>query len=188
MKAASPTLAVFPVIAILSASMVGCAGGTVQTAYGEMPRYCTTDNTATGAIIGTLLGAGVGALIGGGRGAALGAVSGLALGGVTGAQADAQCRQLAYQKAMELAMAAQSQPQPPVQQASLQPAIDESVEYVMPSTGARHKVTPLNKFSHPVTKESCIQVKDVSFGADGKESAQTTGRVCRSADGTLHEA
>jgi YMGG-like Gly-zipper len=154
--------------------------------YGGMPQYCTTNNTATGAIIGTLLGAGIGGATGGGRGAAIGAVSGLALGGLTGAQPDTQCRQLAYQKAMELAMAAPP-PQPAAQQASSQPATDESVEYVTPSTGAVHKVTPVNKFSHPVTQEPCIQVKDVSFGPDGKESAETTGRVCRSADGTLHE-
>src|SRR5436853_5686582 len=90
---------------IVATSVGGCSTAPVQTAYGPMPQYCTQNNTATGAIIGTLIGAGLGAAIGGGRGAAIGAASGLALGGVTGAQADQQCRQLALQRAFEMAAA-----------------------------------------------------------------------------------
>ena len=98
----------FAAVAI-AASVGGCSTAPVQTAYGPMPQYCTQNNTATGAILGTLIGAGLGAAIGGGRGAAIGAASGLALGGVSGAQADAQCRQIALQQMVEMAAAQQAE-------------------------------------------------------------------------------
>ena len=62
----------FAAVAI-AASVGGCSTAPVQTAYGPMPQYCTQNNTATGAILGTLIGAGLGAAIGGGRGAAIAA-------------------------------------------------------------------------------------------------------------------
>jgi outer membrane lipoprotein SlyB len=183
---------------IVATSVGGCSTATVQTAYGPMPEYCTQNNTATGAVIGTLLGAGLGAAIGGGRGAAIGAASGLALGGVTGAQADQQCRQLAFQRALEMAAAQQAaarqaaaqqvaanQAQPHQQVVAYQP-----VEYVSPSTGQRHKITPLSSYTNPATKETCGTFDEVSFGADGKDTIAGSGRtrVCQGADGKLHEA
>jgi hypothetical protein len=189
-KTIAGTFAAFTV----AASVGGCSTATVDTAYGPMPQYCTQNNTATGAILGTLVGAGLGAAIGGGRGAAIGAASGLALGGVTGAQADAQCRQLALQRAMEMAAAQQvaaaqqaaaNQAQAPRQVIAYQP-----VEYVTPSTGQRHKITPLNSYTNPVTKQQCLTYDEVSFGADGKATVSESGRnrVCTGADGKPHEA
>ena len=175
-----------PVITLLSISMGGCATGTVQTVYGEMPAYCTQNNAATGAIAGTLFGAALGGAIGGGRGAAIGAASGLALGGLTGAQADAQCRQIAYQRAVEMALAAQAQMAASQQSAAVRMAY-QPVEYVTPSSGVRHKVTPLNSYTNPATKESCMSVSDVSFSPDGNQGAPVTGRVCKGADGKIHE-
>jgi predicted lipid-binding transport protein (Tim44 family) len=161
-----------------------------------MPEYCTQNNTATGAIVGTLLGAGLGAAIGGGRGAAIGAASGLALGGVTGAQADQQCRQLALQRAVEMAAAQQAA----ARQAEAQQAVAhqaqarreavayQSIEYVTPTTGQRHKITPLNSYTNPATKETCSAYDEVSFDAEGKASVTGTGRACTGADGKLHAA
>jgi predicted lipid-binding transport protein (Tim44 family) len=182
----TPKFIVLPMIALSGLSMVGCAGGMVQTAYGEMPAYCTQNNTATGALVGTLLGAAVGGAIGGGRGAAIGAGSGLVLGGLTGAQADMQCRQIAHQRAVEMAFAAQAQAA--ASQSYGRRVAYQPVEYVTPSTGVRHKVTPLSSFTNPASKETCMAVRDVSFSADGKETQPATGRVCRGADGKMHEA
>jgi hypothetical protein len=148
-----------------------------------------TDNTATGVVIGSLLGAGVGAAAGGGRGAAIGAAAGAALGGVTGAQVDAQCRQLADQRAIEMAEAASAQAiqamaanrTPPVR-LDYQP-----VGYRTPSTGVRHKVAPLNRYINPATEMTCWTMGDVSFAENGNPSSSVERRVCRSADGQLHE-
>jgi outer membrane lipoprotein SlyB len=175
-----------PVIALLCIPMGGCATGTVQTVYGEMPAYCTQNNTATGAMVGTLFGAALGGAIGGGRGAAIGAASGFALGGLSGAQADAQCRQIAYQRAVEMAMAAQAQLAASQQSGPPRMAY-QPVEYVTPSSGVRHKVTPLNSYTNPATKESCMSVSDVSFSPDGNQGAPVTGRVCKGPDGKMHE-
>jgi predicted lipid-binding transport protein (Tim44 family) len=161
-----------------------------------MPEYCTQNNTATGAIVGTLLGAGLGAAIGGGRGAAIGAASGLALGGVTGAQADQQCRQLALQRMIEMAAAQQAAAQQAAAaqaaanqaQARRQTVAFEPVEFVSPSTGQRHKITPLNSYTNPATKETCSNFDEVSFGTDGKASVTGSGRACTGADGKLHAA
>ena len=176
---------------IVVTSVGGCSNALVQTAYGPMPEYCTQNNTATGAVVGTLLGAGLGAAIGGGRGAAIGAASGLALGGLTGAQADAQCRQLAMQRAVEMAAAAQqaAMQQAAANQAQRQVVAYEPIEYVSPTTGRRHKITPTNSYTNPVTKEKCLAYDEVSFGADGKASVQSSGRgrVCTGADGKPHE-
>ena len=179
-----------PVVALaVATSTGGCSTAMVQTAYGPMPEYCTQNNTATGAIIGGILGAGVGAAIGGGRGAAIGGASGLALGGLTGAQADQQCRQLALQRALEMAAAQQAAAQQAAaNQARRQAVAYEPVEYVTPTSGPRHKITPLNSSTNPATKETCSSFDEVSFGADGKASVTGSGRVCKGADGKVHAA
>jgi outer membrane lipoprotein SlyB len=178
------------VAAIVIATPVGgCSTATVQTAYGPMPEYCTQNNTATGAIIGGLLGAGLGAAIGGGRGAAIGGASGVALGGLTGAQADQQCRQLALQRALEMAAAQQAAAQQAAaNQARRQAVAYEPVEYVTPTTGQRHKITPLNSYTNPATKETCSSFDEVSFDADGKATVTGKGRACKGVDGQVHAA
>jgi hypothetical protein len=172
------------VFLVASTAMIGCSTAPVQTAYGVMPQYCTQNNTATGAVVGTLLGAAVGGAIGGGRGAAIGAASGLALGGLTGAQADAQCQQLAYEHV--IAMAEAEQAQAAAQNAA---ARYQSYDYVTPSTGVQHRVTvaALNNYANPASNEKCSEVRDVSFGASGTISNTTSHRVCKGADGTLHQ-
>jgi uncharacterized protein YcfJ len=174
---------------VIAAPIGGCSTATVQTAYGPMPEYCTQNNTATGAIIGGLLGAGLGAAIGGGRGAAIGGASGLALGGLTGAQADQKCRQLALQRALEMAAAQQAAAQQAAaNQARRQAVAYEPVEYVTPTTGQRHKITPLNSYTNPATKETCSSYDEVSFDSDGKSTVTGKGRACKGADGQVHSA
>jgi len=181
------------VISIGSTTMLGCSTAPVQTAYGEMPEYCTQNNTATGAIVGSLLGAAVGGALGGGRGAAIGAGSGLLLGGATGAQADAQCQQLAYQNVLRMAEATQAQAmaQAAAQNAAPPQQVEyQAVDYVIPSTGVQHKVTvaALNNYTNPATKAKCSVLKDVSFGEGGTMSNTTSHQVCKGADGTLRQA
>jgi predicted lipid-binding transport protein (Tim44 family) len=183
------------VLASLSAMVVatavgGCSTATVQTAYGPMPQYCTQNNTATGAIIGGLLGAGIGGAVGGGKGAAIGGASGLALGGLTGAQADQQCRQLAMQRMIEMAAAQQAAAQQAAasQAQARRRVAYEPVEYVTPTNGQRHQITPLNSYTNPATKETCSSYDEVSFDADGKASVTGKGRVCKGADGQVHSA
>jgi hypothetical protein len=188
----------------------GCGTETSQYAYGQLPQYCTYtvaggaaigtlvgdnigadtgDNTATGAIIGALLGAGLGGAIGGGRGAAVGAASGLALGGVTGAQADAQCRQLADQRAIEMAEAASAQAMQAMAANRTPPVrLDyQSVGYRTPSTMVRHKIVPLYRYIDPATGMTCWTMGDVSFRENGSPNSSAERRVCKSADGKLHE-
>jgi hypothetical protein len=183
-----------PVFLVGSTAMVGCSTAPVQTAYGEMPQYCTQNNTATGALVGGILGAAIGAAAGGGRGAAIGGLSGVALGGVTGAQADAQCRQLAYEHVIQMAEAAQAQAMaqaaaqnapPPPHQVEYQ-----SFDYVTPTTGVKHKVTvtALNNYTNQASKEKCSTIKDVSFGESGSISNTASHQVCKGANGTLREA
>jgi uncharacterized protein YcfJ len=174
---------------VIAAPIGGCSTAMVQTAYGPMPEYCTQNNTATGAIVGGLLGAGLGAAIGGGRGAAIGGASGLALGGLTGAQADQQCRQLALQRALEMAAAQQAAAQQAAANQSRRQAVAyEPVEYVTPTTGQRHKITPLNSFTNPATKETCSSYDEVSFDAGGKATVTGKGRACKGPDGQVHSA
>jgi hypothetical protein len=168
--------AILPMVTLIGVSMVGCAGGTVQTAYGPMPAYCTGNNAATGAVIGGLVGAGIGAALGGGRGAAIGAASGAAFGGLTGAQADAQCRQLAYRRAAEMAFAAQAR----AMSSGGPPPSYETMDYVQPSTGQHRtvKVTPLSNQTSSAGGAKCVQVSD----------STSSSRMCKSADGTLQES
>ena len=176
------------VVIALATSAGGCAP--TLTASGELPQMCTQNNTATGAVIGTLLGAAIGGAIGGGRGALIGAGSGMFLGGLTGAQADAQCRQLAVQRAMDLAaqqaaaqQAAIEQARAEGQAAAYQSVAYQSVDYVTPTTGQRHKITPLNSYTDPATKEHCHSFSDVTFNADGTASTTGSGTACKSSDG-----
>ena len=182
-----------PVFLVGSTAMIGCSTAPVQTAYGVMPQYCTQNNTATGAVVGGILGAAIGAAAGGGRGAAIGGLSGLALGGLTGAQADAQCRQLAYEHVIQMAEAAQAQAmaQAAAQNAAQRRQVEyQSFDYVTPSTGVNHKVTvtALNNYTNPATKERCSTIKDVSFGEGSSVSNTASHQVCKDANGTLHEA
>lgn len=176
----------------------GCAGTgqQVQTAYGAMPDYCLYNNTAQGAAIGTLLGAGLGGALGGGRGAAIGAVSGLALGSAAGAQRDAECRQLALQRTMEMVLAQQqqqqaaaaaaaaaNQPPPPAQVVSYR-----SVEYATPSNKRRNRITPTNSFTDPATRTTCATFTEVSFDDNDKPAQTRSGKVCKKADGSVSES
>jgi predicted lipid-binding transport protein (Tim44 family) len=181
------------------ASVSGCSTTPVQTAYGPMPEYCTQNNTATGAIIGTLIGAGLGAAIGGGRGAAIGAISGLALGGATGAQADQQCRQIALQRAFEIAAAQEAAAaRAAAQQAAIQqvafnqanaqpPVAYEPVEYTSPSNGQRHKITHLKTYTNPMTKDTCRDFDVLDYGEGNISATKANTRVCQGADGKIHE-
>jgi len=173
---------------VVAAAVGGCSTATVQTAYGPMPQYCTQNNTATGAIVGGLLGAGIGAAIGGGKGAAIGGASGLALGGLTGAQADQQCRQLALQRMLEMAAAQQAAAQRAAASQARRQVAYEPVEYVTPTNGQRHKITPLNSYTNPATKETCSSYDEVSFDANGKATVTGKGRVCKAPDGQVRAA
>jgi uncharacterized membrane protein len=186
-----PRFWITTVVMIWLATVIsGCNTMPVQTAYGTLPQYCTQNNTATGAVVGTLLGAAIGAAAGGWRGAAIGGGSGLVVGSAAGAQADSQCRQLAYQQALEMAEAAQAQAMEQAATANAVPPTQiayQSIDYVTPSTGVRHKVTPLNSYTNPATKVTCSTIDDVSFGDNGSASSSTQHKVCKSADGQLHE-
>ena len=173
---------------VVAATLGGCATRTVQTAYGPMPEYCIQNNTATDAVVATLLGAGLGAAVGGRRGAVIGAASGAALGGLTGAQLDQQCRQLALQRALEMAAARAAAQQVAANQAQaqLQAIAYQPVEYITPTTGQRHKITPLSSYTNPATKLKCWAYDHVSYDADNKPSAEGVGRVCTGPDGTVH--
>ena len=173
---------------VIATPIGGCSTAMVQTAYGPMPEFCTQNNTATGAIIGGLLGAGLGGAMGGGRGAAIGGASGVALGGLTGAQADQQCRQLALQRALEMAAAQQAAAQQAAADQARQQVAFEPVEYVTPTTGQRHKIRPLNSYTNPATKETCSSYDEVSFNADGNATVTGKGRACKGADGQVRAA
>lgn len=181
---------VVPLAALVGFTQTACSTAPVMTANGPMPQYCTQNNTATGAIVGALLGAGLGAAIGGNRtGALAGAAGGALLGTAAGAQADAQCRQLAYQRAMEMAAAqeaaarqaaAQAQSQAPAGKVAYQP-----VEYVTPSDGTHHRVTPLSSRTDPATKQTCRTVQDVTYDTNGNPGVGGTKTVCTGADGKI---
>jgi len=120
---------------------------------------------------------------------------------MSGAQADAQCRQIALQQMVEMAAAQQAE----AQQAAAQQAAAQqiaanrvqaephvvaytSVEYVSPSNGHRHTVTPKNSYTNPTTKETCSAYDSIEYDANGKISASASGRTCVGADGKVHEA
>jgi|GEM_PF-1306059 hypothetical protein len=180
-----------PVAALgLAATIGGCSTAPVQTAYGTLPQYCTQNNTATGAVVGTLLGAALGAAVGGWRGAAIGGGSGLVLGSLTGAQADNQCRQLAYAQALEMAEAAQAQAMAQAAAANQPPPAQvnyPTVAYVQPSDHVQRKVkvVKLNSYSSPAGKTTCAEVQDVSFGDTAAAGTNATRNVCKTASGQL---
>jgi hypothetical protein len=158
-----------------------------------MPDYCLYNNTAQGAAIGTLLGAGIGGALGGGRGAAIGAASGLALGTAAGAQRDAECRQLALQRTMEMVVAEQQQQAAAAAAAAAAnkpppPVTYRSVEYATPSNQRRNRITPTNSFTDPATKTTCATFTEVSFDDNDKPAQTRSGKVCKKADGTVSES
>jgi hypothetical protein len=178
------------VMTVLAASFGGCAGGgqTVQTAAGPMPQYCVSNNTAAGAAVG----AGAGAVLGGGGLRSLvGAAIGAGAGAATGAQLDAQCRQIALQRAMELAARqaaaraaaqralAENQPPPP------QPTAYQPVDYVTPSNHKRHRIVVLRNYTDPVTRQTCNTYSEFTF-VGGKPQIRGSGRACKGANGVWH--
>ena len=62
------------------------------------------------------------------------------------------------------------------------------MDMTIKASGQRHKITPLNSYTNPATKETCSSFDEVSFGADGKASVTGSGRVCKGADGKVHAA
>ena len=176
---------------VLAVSFGGCTGGeqTVQTAAGPMPQYCVVNNTASGALVGAGAGAALG---GGGLRSLVGAAIGAGAGAATGAQLDAQCRQLALQRAMDLAAqqaaaaraAAQralAENQPPAPQ----PVAYQPVDYVTPSNHERHRIVALKNYTDPVTRQTCNTYSEFTF-AGGKPQIRGSGKACKGADGTWH--
>jgi hypothetical protein len=175
---------------LLAIPVSGCGTGQmVQTAYGPMPDYCMGNNAAAGAALLGLVGAVAGAAIGGSaESAALGGLAGAAVGGVGGAQVDAQCRQLAAQRAMEMALAQQAAVL--AEQANRRRyrpvSVDMQVAYVT-QDGHHHKaqVTQLNSFANPAAvKGICTTGSGSDADLDGKTyAAIATPKMCLGPDG-----
>jgi hypothetical protein len=184
-----------------AALLGGCAGPMTpeQAAAGGMPQYCSINNTATGALVGSALGAAIGGAIGGWSGAAIGAGSGLALGGLTGAQADAQCQQIAMQRAYERFAAQQAAlDQVIVQQAALRPGPIQlppsayepvSEDYATPSNGHRHRITVkrLNSYAEPATKQVCDNFTRIDSDLESNTATTVSARRCKGADGVWRD-
>jgi hypothetical protein len=184
-----------------AALLGGCAGPMTpeQAAAGGMPQYCSVNNTATGALVGSALGAAIGGAIGGWSGAAIGAGSGLALGGLTGAQADAQCQQIAMQRAYERFAAQQAAlDQVIVQQAALRPGPIQlppsayepvSEDYATPSNGHRHRITVkrLNSYAEPATKQVCDNFTRIDSDLESNTATTVSARRCKGADGVWRD-
>jgi hypothetical protein len=184
-----------------AALLCGCAGPVTpqQAAASGMPEYCSMNNTATGALVGSAMGAIIGGAIGGWSGAAIGAGSGLALGGLTGAQADAQCQQIAMQRAYERFAAQQAMlDQALAQQVAyrpgpiqLPPAAYEPVseDYSTPSNGHRHRITVkrLNSYAEPATKQVCDNFTRIDSDLDGNTGTTISARRCKGADGVWRD-
>jgi hypothetical protein len=170
-----------------------------QAAASGMPQYCSMNNTATGALVGSALGAAIGGALGGWQGAAIGAGSGLALGGLTGAQADAQCQQIAMQRAYQRFAAQQAMlDQAIAQQAAyragplqLPPSAYEPVteDYATPSNGHRHRITVkrLNSYAEPATKQVCDNFTRIDSDLDGNTATTVSARRCKGADGVWRD-
>jgi len=184
-----------------AALLGGCAGPMTpeQAAAGGMPQYCSINNTATGALVGSALGAAIGGAIGGWSGAAIGAGSGLALGGLTGAQADAQCQQIAMQRAYERFAAQQAAlDQVIAQQAALRPGPIQlppsayepvSEDYATPSNGHRHRITVkrLNSYAEPATKQVCDNFTRIDSDLESNTATTVSARRCKGADGVWRD-
>jgi YMGG-like Gly-zipper len=184
-----------------AALLGGCAGPMTpeQAAAGGMPQYCSINNTATGALVGSALGAAIGGAVGGWSGAAIGAGSGLALGGLTGAQADAQCQRIAMQRAYERFAAQQAAlDQVIAQQASLRPGPIQlppsayepvSEDYATPSNGHRHRITVkrLNSYAEPATKQVCDNFTRIDSDLESNTATTVSARRCKGADGVWRD-
>jgi hypothetical protein len=184
-----------------AALLCGCAGPMTpeQAAAGGMPQYCSVNNTATGALVGSALGAAIGGALGGWQGAAIGAGSGLALGGLTGAQADAQCQRIAMQRAYERFAAQQAMlDQVIAQQAALRPgplqlppsAYEPVTEdYSTPSNGHRHRITVkrLNSYAEPATKQVCDNFTRIDSDLDATTATTVSARRCKGPDGVWRD-
>jgi YMGG-like Gly-zipper len=184
-----------------AALLCGCAGPITpeQAAAGGMPQYCSVNNTATGALVGSALGAAIGGALGGWQGAAIGAGSGLALGGLTGAQADAQCQRIAMQRAYERFAAQQAMlDQVIAQQAALRPgplqlppqAYEPVTEdYATPSNGHRHRITVkrLNSYAEPATKQVCDNFTRIDSDLEANTATTVSARRCKGADGVWRD-
>jgi len=188
-------------VAAGAALLGGCAGPMTpeQAAAGGMPQYCSINNTATGALVGSALGAAIGGAVGGWSGAAIGAGSGLALGGLTGAQADAQCQRIAMQRAYERFAAQQAAlDQVIVQQAALRPGPIQlpasayepvSEDYATPSNGHRHRITVkrLNSYAEPATKQACDNFTRIDSDLESNTATTVSARRCKGADGVWRD-
>ena len=184
-----------------AALLCGCAGPMTpeQAAAGGMPQYCTMNNTATGALVGSALGAAIGGAVGGWSGAAIGAGSGLALGGLTGAQADAQCQRIAMQRAYERFAAQQAAlDQVIAQQAALRPGPIQlppsayepvSEDYATPSNGHRHRITVkrLSSYAEPATKQVCDNFTRIDSDLESNIATTVSARRCKGADGVWRD-
>ena len=179
--------------ALISILVCGCAGQVQmeQTAYGPVPiipPICSGNNTAAGAVGGAALGALIGGLAGGRGGAALGAAIGGAGGLAAGAQTDAQCREIASQRAVALAMVQQQAflaQQVAANQYGPVPVSGPPQEYVSSDTHRhRVRVTQLRSYADPASKAVCTDGAAADDDIDGKTSiAIATARMCRTPDG-----
>ncbi|HUK10670.1 MAG TPA: hypothetical protein VLX09_22555 [Stellaceae bacterium] len=177
----------------LATSISGCSSPQL-TASGDLPDSCRINATAVGVGVGAAVGGGLGAgLSHGNAGVAVGAAAlGAVIGGAIGHQQDENCRQLAEQRAIQMAAAQQAAAAAAAAQAhSKKPpqVAYQSVQYTSPSDGQRHQITPLNSYTDPATKETCSNFSAVTIGADGKPTlGATTGRACTGADGQVHDS
>jgi hypothetical protein len=62
--------------------------------------------------------------------------------------------------------------------------------YGSTATSQPNKISTLRGYTNPAKKETCGSFDQVSFGADGETAVAGSGRVrvCRGADGKLHES
>jgi hypothetical protein len=186
-----------------AACLGGCAGNapTVQTAAGPMPQYCVYSNTATGAVVGAGAGAALG---GGGLRSLVGAAIGAGAGAAAGSRLDEECRQLALQRAMDLAAqqaaaraaappaVSENQPPPPQPAVYQSPIADQPpprpiayqpVDYVTPSNHRHHRIVALKSYRNPVTKQTCNTYSEFTFSDNGKPQISGSGTACKGADG-----
>ncbi len=118
---------------------------------------------------------------------------------ISSPQADAQCQQLAFNRAYEVADAQQAAVQPQVaQQAAGRPGAlnlpasayePVSVDYTTPSNQRRRvTVKRLSSYSDPASRQVCDTFTRISADLDGGTSTTSTARRCKGADGRWHEA
>ena len=163
-----------------------------------LPVFCSANNEARGAAIGAQRGAATGLP----KGAEIGATRGAA----KGARMDALCRMLALPRAAQ-------KPAPGRPAAAVVPAAAAPRAHVAaaapaathhghspPTSGgsrpiedgvslekSRRAAAALHPAAGPAARERCMISSEVNFASDSEEVAPVTGRVCRGADGRLHE-